>query len=102
MRELSVSGWLSNRARQLVASYLVHDLGEDWRHGAAWFERCLIDHDVASNWGNWKYIAGVGRNAKPRIFDIDEQSRRYDPDERYVRHWKEVSLQPSSYEALGH
>ncbi|MBS8268299.1 DASH family cryptochrome [Halomonas litopenaei] len=102
MRELTVSGWLSNRARQLVASYLVHDLGEDWRHGAAWFERCLIDHDVASNWGNWKYIAGVGRNAKPRIFDIDEQSRRYDPDERYVRHWKEVSLQPSSYEALGH
>jgi deoxyribodipyrimidine photo-lyase len=60
MRELAATGYLSNRLRQLVASYLIHDLGCDWRAGAAWFEAQLIDYDVCSNQGNWLYIAGRG------------------------------------------
>ncbi|MBY5929656.1 DASH family cryptochrome [Halomonas sp. DP8Y7-3] len=89
MKELRDCGWISNRARQWAASYLVHDLCGDWRHGAAWFEHCLMDYDVASNWGNWKYIAGVGRDTRPKVFDMDDQVRRYDPELRYVQHWLE-------------
>ena len=63
MRELSATGWMSNRGRQNVASYLVNDLGIDWRMGAYWFEHMLIDYDPCSNWGNWQYLAGV----KPEI-----------------------------------
>ncbi len=87
MRELAETGWLSNRARQIVASHLVHDLGVDWRLGAAWFERCLIDHDVASNWGNWGYIAGRGRHARAHRFDVLDQAERYDPQGDYVARW---------------
>ncbi|MCK2184820.1 DASH family cryptochrome [Halomonas getboli] len=87
MRELAETGWLSNRARQNVASYLVHELGVDWRLGAAWFERCLIDHDVASNWGNWGYIAGRGRHARAHRFDVLDQAERYDPEGDYVARW---------------
>jgi deoxyribodipyrimidine photo-lyase len=64
MNELRETGDLSNRGRQIVASCLVNELGMDWRYGAAYFERVLIDYDVASNWGNWQYLAGVG--ADPR------------------------------------
>jgi deoxyribodipyrimidine photo-lyase len=64
MRELKHSGWMSNRGRQVVASFLVRDLGLDWRHGAEHFESYLLDHDPCSNWGNWQYCAGVG--ADPR------------------------------------
>ena len=53
MRQLNATGYMSNRGRQLVASCLIHELGIDWRHGAAYFESQLIDYDVASNWGNW-------------------------------------------------
>jgi deoxyribodipyrimidine photo-lyase len=53
MRELKTTGWISNRARQISASYLIHELQLDWRHGAAYFEQVLIDYDVAINWGNW-------------------------------------------------
>jgi hypothetical protein len=60
MRELAATGFMSNRLRQLVASYLINDLGGDWRAGAAWFEAQLIDYDVYSNQGNWLYIAGRG------------------------------------------
>jgi deoxyribodipyrimidine photo-lyase len=59
MRELSSTGFMSNRGRQNVASYLVLDLGVDWRLGASWFEYHLIDHDVTSNFGNWISAAGV-------------------------------------------
>ena len=58
MRELKQSGWMSNRGRQNVASFLVKDLGLDWRLGAEWFESQLLDHDVCSNYGNWNYAAG--------------------------------------------
>jgi deoxyribodipyrimidine photo-lyase len=59
MRELSSTGFMSNRGRQNVASYLVLDLGVDWRLGASWFEYHLIDHDVTSNFGNWVSAAGA-------------------------------------------
>ncbi|MDI5892999.1 DASH family cryptochrome [Halomonas rhizosphaerae] len=87
MRELAATGWLSNRARQNAASFLVRDLGGDWRLGAAWFEHCLVDHDVASNWGNWRYLAGVGRDARPRALDVQDQAGRYDPDGTYAALW---------------
>jgi deoxyribodipyrimidine photo-lyase len=59
MRELLATGWMSNRGRQNVASFLVKDLHLDWRLGAEWFESLLLDHDVTSNYGNWNYVAGI-------------------------------------------
>ncbi|MDY7115461.1 DASH family cryptochrome [Halomonas sp. SSL-5] len=88
MTELAATGWLSNRARQNAASFLVFELGGDWRLGAAWFERCLIDYDAASNWGNWRYVAGVGRDRRGHRFDIPWQARRYDPEGDYVARWQ--------------
>ncbi len=88
MLELRHTGWLSNRARQNVASFLVKDLKVDWRLGALWFEHCLIDYDVASNWGNWRYIAGVGRDPRQdRYFNVLKQAGHYDPQGLYVAHW---------------
>jgi deoxyribodipyrimidine photo-lyase len=88
MRELAATGWMSNRGRQNVASYLVHDLGLDWRLGAAWFEQLLVDYDPCSNWGNWQYLAGVGNDPREgRRFNPDLQAERYDPDGQYVRRW---------------
>ncbi|WP_022822462.1 DASH family cryptochrome [Hymenobacter norwichensis] len=87
MRELAATGFMSNRGRQNVASYLIHDLHQDWRWGAAWFEHQLLDHDPASNWGNWKYIAGTGTDVRDTAFDVAQQARRYDPQGRYVRTW---------------
>ena len=88
MRELNQTGWMSNRARQLVASHLVYESNLDWRLGAAYFESRLVDFDVASNWGNWAYIAGVGPDPRGgRIFNLNEQAGRYDPDQTYRRRW---------------
>jgi deoxyribodipyrimidine photo-lyase len=88
MQELASTGFMSNRGRQNVASFLTKDLGLDWRLGAEWFESSLIDYDVCSNWGNWNYIAGVGNDARPfRYFNISKQSRQYDPQGDYLRHW---------------
>ena len=88
MRELNATGYMSNRGRQLVASCFVHELGLDWRYGAAYFQRQLIDYDVASNWGNWQYLAGVGADPRGhRRFDLDKQARQYDPDGSYRQHW---------------
>ncbi|MEM9164720.1 MAG: DASH family cryptochrome, partial [Cyanobacteria bacterium P01_F01_bin.4] len=64
MRELTATGFMSNRGRQNVASFLTKNLGIDWRMGAEWFESLLIDYDVCSNWGNWNYTAGVGNDAR--------------------------------------
>jgi len=89
MRELSATGFMSNRGRQNVASYLVHDLGVDWRAGAAYFESQLIDYDPASNWGNWAYVAGVGNDPRPqRRFNTQGQAARYDGDHRFRDHWR--------------
>ncbi len=88
MQELWVSGFMSNRGRQNVGSFLTKNLGIDWRMGAEWFESHLIDYDVCSNWGNWNYTAGVGNDARGfRYFNIPKQSRDYDPDGAYLRHW---------------
>lgn len=88
MRELRRTGFMSNRGRQIVASFLVRDLKQDWRHGAEWFESNLLDHDVGSNWGNWNYAAGVGADPREdRYFNIVKQGNDYDPQAEYVRTW---------------
>lgn len=87
MRELNATGYLSNRARQNVASFLANDLRIDWRKGAAYFETRLLDYDPASNYGNWAYVAGVGNDSRNRSFDVLWQAHRYDPDAAYVRQW---------------
>jgi deoxyribodipyrimidine photo-lyase len=88
MKELSASGFMSNRGRQNVASFLTKNLGIDWRMGAEWFESLLIDYDVCSNWGNWNYAAGVGNDARGfRFFNILKQSHDYDPEGKYVKYW---------------
>lgn len=85
MRQLRTTGWMSNRGRQIVASYLINQLGIDWRYGAAWFEQCLIDYDPASNWGNWQYLAGVGTDPRGRrAFNIAKQQQIYDPDSAFI------------------
>ena len=91
MRELAATGWLSNRMRQIVASYLIHDLGCDWRAGAAWFEAQLVDYDVYSNQGNWLYIAGRGTDPRGgRRFDPERQAATYDADGAYRALWAEL------------
>ena len=88
MRELRATGFMSNRGRQNVGSFLTKNLGIDWRWGAEWFESLLVDYDVASNWGNWNYTAGVGNDARGfRYFNILKQSRDYDLDGAYVKLW---------------
>jgi deoxyribodipyrimidine photo-lyase len=88
MRELAATGYLSNRLRQLVASYLINDLGGDWRAGAAWFESQLLDYDVYSNHGNWLYIAGRGTDARGgRRFNPEKQTRDHDPAGTYRQLW---------------
>ena len=88
MQQLNRTGYLSNRARQIVASALVNELGLDWRCGAGYFEQQLIDYDVASNWGNWQYIAGVGADPRGgRHFSIEKQARQFDADGRFVTKW---------------
>jgi deoxyribodipyrimidine photo-lyase len=88
MRELLATGFMSNRGRQNVGSFLTKNLGIDWRMGAEWFESLLIDYDVCSNWGNWNYTAGVGNDARGfRFFNIMKQSQNYDREGKYVKHW---------------
>ncbi len=88
MRELNATGFMSNRGRQNVASFLVKDLRVNWQMGAEYFESLLIDYDVCSNWGNWNYVAGVGSDPREdRYFNILSQARRYDPDGAYVKLW---------------
>lgn len=88
MRELAASGFMSNRGRQNVASFLTKNLGIDWRLGAEWFESLLVDYDVCSNYGNWNYTAGVGNDARGfRYFNILKQAKDYDPEGRFVKHW---------------
>jgi len=88
MHELRHSGYLSNRLRQVVASYLLNELQGDWRAGAAWFEASLVDYDVYSNHGNWLYIAGRGTDPRGgRHFNIDKQTADHDGDGSYRRLW---------------
>ena len=88
MLELKQTGFISNRGRQIVASYLCYDLKLDWRYGAAYFEEQLIDYDVCSNWGNWAYIAGVGNDPRGgRVFNIEKQAQDYDKNGAYRNLW---------------
>lgn len=88
MKELSATGFMSNRGRQIVCSFLVRDMGIDWRMGAEWFETCLLDYDPCSNYGNWTYGAGVGNDPREdRYFSIPKQAQVYDPDGEYVAYW---------------
>ena len=88
MNELRLTGFLSNRMRQIVASYLVNELGCDWRAGASWFESKLIDYDVYSNQGNWAYIAGCGTDPRGgRFFNVEKQQKTYDRNSTYQLLW---------------
>ena len=88
MIELKLTGFMSNRGRQNVASYLCNDLKLDWRYGASYFEQQLIDYDVCSNWGNWAYLAGVGNDPRGnRYFNIEKQAQDYDKNKEYRNLW---------------
>lgn len=99
MRELALTGFMSNRGRQNVASFLVNDLKVNWQLGAEWFEANLIDYDPSSNWGNWNYVAGVGNDPRQdRVFNILSQAKRYDPEGAYVKTWlPELESVPLTY-----
>ena len=86
MRELATTGWMSNRARQNVASYFVHNLGMDWRLGAEYFESLLLDSDVYLNYGNWNAAAGL-TGGRVNVFNQLKQSKAYDPEGAYIKHW---------------
>jgi deoxyribodipyrimidine photo-lyase len=90
MRQLAATGWMPNRQRMVVGSFLTRDLHLDWREGEAWFERMLLDGEPAQNNGNWQWIASVGVDPAPhfrRLFNPILQARKFDPDGEYVRRW---------------
>ena len=100
MRQLSATGWMHNRARMLVASFLVKHLLVDWRIGEAWFMQQLVDGDPAANNGGWQWTAGVGTDAAPyfRVFNPVAQAKRFDPDGDFVRRWvPELAHVPARY-----
>ena len=83
------TGWMHNRVRMIVASFLVKDLHVEWQHGARHFMRWLVDGDLASNQHGWQWVAGCGTDAAPyfRVFNPTTQGRKFDPDGDYVRRW---------------
>ena len=90
MRQLLREGWMHNRARLIVGSFLTKDLGVDWRRGERWFMRLLLDGDEANNNGNWQWIASVGADPQPpyrRMFNPMRQQERFDRDGAYVREY---------------
>ena len=89
MRQLNATGFMHNRLRMVVASFLCKDLGIDWRRGEAYFARQLLDFDLAANNGGWQWAASSGCDAQPyfRIFNPLTQSERFDPDGRFIRRW---------------
>ena len=101
MRQLGLEGWMHNRARLVVGSFLTKDLGIDWRWGERWFMRHLLDGDEANNNGNWQWIASVGVDPAPafrRIFNPARQQQRFDPDGSFVRRYvPELGDVPDEY-----
>lgn len=89
MRELNETGFMHNRVRMIVGSFLVKDLLVDWRWGEAYFARKLLDFELASNNGNWQWVAGCGCDAAPyfRVFNPDTQAKKFDPKANYIRRW---------------
>jgi deoxyribodipyrimidine photo-lyase len=96
MRELAETGWMHNRVRMIVASFLVKDLHLPWQWGARWFLDHLIDGDLASNNHGWQWAAGTGTDAAPyfRVFNPHLQQERYDPDGSYVTQWVPNPVEP--------
>ena len=100
MRQLNESGYLHNRLRMVVASFLSKDLGLDWRRGEAWFARQLNDFDLAANNGGWQWAASTGCDAQPwfRIFNPVKQSERFDPQGKFIRRYlPELCAVPDKY-----
>ncbi|MGA3157237.1 MAG: deoxyribodipyrimidine photo-lyase [Steroidobacteraceae bacterium] len=100
MRELWASGWMHNRVRMVVASFLVKNLRIHWRHGARWFLDTLVDADLANNTQGWQWSAGCGADAAPyfRIFNPVSQGQKFDPEGHYVRRWlPELAALPVAY-----
>jgi deoxyribodipyrimidine photo-lyase len=89
MRELNATGFMHNRVRMIVASFLTKHLLIDWRRGEAYFAAKLLDFDLASNNGGWQWAAGCGTDAAPyfRIFSPEEQTKKFDPNHAYIRTW---------------
>jgi deoxyribodipyrimidine photo-lyase len=90
MRQLISDGWMHNRVRMVVASFLTKDIHLDWRTGERWFMECLLDGDIASNNGGWQWVTSVGTDPKPyfqRMFNPMTQQERFDPEGVYVRRW---------------
>jgi deoxyribodipyrimidine photo-lyase len=88
MRQLLAEGWMHNRARLIVGSFLTKTLYVDWRAGAAHFFRHLLDGDVANNCMNWQWVAGTGTDTRPnRVLNPLRQAERFDPDGEYVRRY---------------
>ena len=89
MRELWHTGWMHNRVRMLVASWLTKHLRQHWRHGARWFWDTLVDADLANNTQGWQWAAGTGADAAPyfRVFNPATQARRFDPEGAYIARW---------------
>ncbi len=89
MRQLLGEGWMHNRVRMIVASFLVKDLHLEWQHGARHFADHLLDFDLASNQHGWQWVAGCGTDAAPyfRVFNPTTQGKKFDPDGAYVRRW---------------
>jgi deoxyribodipyrimidine photo-lyase len=97
MRELWTTGWMHNRVRMIVASFLIKDLLIDWQSGEHWFWDTLVDADLASNAASWQWVAGCGADAAPyfRVFNPTIQGTKFDPDGSYVRRWvPEISRLP--------
>ena len=100
MRQLNNTGWMHNRARMIVASFLVKDLLIDWRWGERYFMQQLVDGDPAANNGGWQWAAGTGTDAAPyfRIFNPVSQGKKFDPAGTYVRRWlPELANVPNAY-----
>lgn len=100
MRELWTTGWMHNRVRMIVASFLIKHLMIDWREGEKWFWDTLVDADLANNSASWQWVAGSGADAAPyfRIFNPITQGEKFDPDGEYVRKWvPEIARLPDKY-----
>lgn len=100
MRQLYETGWMHNRVRMIVGSFLVKHLLLDWRHGENWFWDTLVDSDPASNSASWQWVAGSGADAAPyfRVFNPITQGEKFDSDGDYVRHWvPEIAKLPNKY-----